>query len=547
MTDRVLTVGIDGGEMSLVKKWIEQGELENIKQIKENGTSGHLRSTIPPITGAAWSSFQTGTNPGKHGAFNWFKRSEGVYDAEPVTALDINEPTLWKILNKFDKKVGLIGVPVTTPPEKVENFLIPGLLTTKNAHVQSYPEDFINHVRDIVPEFKFSPKEWTRGYVIEDWVDEMVKDIEKKTYLTKQLMKEKDWHFFMVHFMETDQVQHYLWHTLKDQSTDYIFRIYKAVDKAIGELRKFLDEDDTLFIMSDHGFGELKYNFHIDTWLLNEGYIKLKNNFITQFKKVFFKLGFTKEALLPVGEYIYPPLRKIGVVETAVDLASNPMLDWLFISSNNVNWKKSLAYSHSEIGHIFLNVKGREPEGVIEKRDYEQIRDEIIEKLKDFENPFTGKKITTEIYKGEEIYHGERAENAPDIVFLPDDMSILGKGAYQFLSNKNVSKSQNQTGHHRMDGIFFAEGPDINKNCELIGAHIMDIAPTVLYLLDLPILNSMDGRILKDIIGEEFLKETDEVYIDKSDIGLEKNLRDNLFNDDIEDKKDRLKGLGYVS
>ena len=104
MTDRILTVGIDGGEMSLINKWIDEGELPNLKKIKENGASGPLRSTIPPITGAAWSSFQTGTNPGKHGAFNWFKRSEGEYNAEPVTALDIKEPTLWRILNKLKRK-----------------------------------------------------------------------------------------------------------------------------------------------------------------------------------------------------------------------------------------------------------------------------------------------------------------------------------------------------------------------------------------------------------------------------------------------------------
>ncbi|MFO7814971.1 MAG: alkaline phosphatase family protein [Halanaerobiales bacterium] len=546
MTDRILTVGIDGAEMSLIKKWIGEGKLPNLKKMMENGAHGPLRSTIPPITGAAWSSFQTGTNPGKHGAFNWFKRSEGEYNAEPVTALDIKEPTLWRILNKYKKKVGLIGVPVTTPPEPVDNFLIPGLLTTKNAKIQSYPEDFIDHVKEIVPEFKFSPKEWTRGYSVEGWVEEMVEDIEKKTRLTKKLMVEQDWQFFMVHFMESDQVQHYLWHELGN-SPHYIFKIYEAIDWAIGELKEFLDEEDTLFVMSDHGFGELKYNFHIDTWLLNEGYIKLKKNFITQFKKILFRLGITKESLLPVGEYIYPSLRKLGLVETAVDLASNPMLEWLFISSNNVNWKKSLAYSHSEIGHIFLNIKGRDPEGVIEKEQVEEIREEIIEKLKRFENPLTGKKVVTEVYKGEEIYQGKMAEDAPDIVFVPDDMSVLGKGAYQFLSNKNISETQNQTGHHRMNGIFFAEGPDINKDSELEGGHIMDIAPTVLYLLDLPLLDSMDGKVLTDIIDEEFQNETDKLYVSKSDIDLEQDLRKDLFKDSIADKKDRLKGLGYVS
>jgi hypothetical protein len=98
-----------------------------------------------------------------------------------------------------------------------------------------------------------------------------------------------------------------------------------------------------------------------------------------------------------------------------------------------------------------------------------------------------------------------------------------------------------------MDGIFFAEGPAIEPGASSEGAHIMDIAPTVLYLMDLPLLDSMDGKILKQVINEDFIEDIDEMYVSKSDVGLEKNLRDNLFKDDIKDKKDRLKGLGYVS
>ncbi|MCF8008186.1 MAG: alkaline phosphatase family protein [Halanaerobiales bacterium] len=545
MSDRILTIGIDGAEMSLIKKWIKQGELPNFKKLMDNGAHGLLRSTIPPITGAAWSSFQTGTNPGKHGAFNWFKRSEKEYSAQPVTALDIKEPTLWSLLNKFGKKVGLIGLPVTTPPERVDGFIIPGLLTTKNARVQSYPKEFINRVKEIVPDFKFSPKEWTRGYKVNSWVDEMISDIEKKTKLTKQLIIENDWQFFMVHFMETDQIQHYLWHLL-DQKPYYILKIYKAIDRAIGRIKEYLDQDDTLIIMSDHGFGELKYNFHIDTWLLDQGYIKLKNNLNTVFKKIFFKLGLTKETLLPIGEYIYPSLRKLGLVETAVDLASNPLLEWLFISSKNVNWKKSVAYSHSEIGHIYLNKKGRDPEGVLSLNQVEKTREEIIDKLKQFKNPFTGEEIIDKVYKGEDIYQGKMTPYAPEIVFIPKDMSTLGKGAYQFLSHKNVSKTKNQTGHHRMNGILFMEGPEIKKGI-INGAHIMDLAPTVMYLLDLPLLNSMDGKVLTGIMKEEFVNKTDQVFISKEDINIDKRLKDSILDHGLKEQKKRLKGLGYVS
>jgi len=191
LSGRTFVIGIDGGDFSLVNKWIKEGKLPNLEKIKKAGSSGKLRSTIPPITGAAWSTFQTGTNPGKHGAFNWFKRKEGEYRASPVTYNDIAEPTLWQILSKQDKKVGIIGVPVTYPPEKINGFLVPGLLTPKEADNQSYPKNIIDEVREIAPDYKFSPKEWTRGYDPKEWVEEMHDDIDDKVNVARHFMDTK--------------------------------------------------------------------------------------------------------------------------------------------------------------------------------------------------------------------------------------------------------------------------------------------------------------------------------------------------------------------
>ncbi|ACL70476.1 alkaline phosphatase family protein [Halothermothrix orenii] len=547
MSGRVLVIGIDGGEFSLIRKWIRQGKLPNLEKITKKGSYGYLTSTIPPITGAAWSSFQTGTNPGKHGAFNWFKRVKNAYKATPVNATDIAEPTLWEIISKFDKKVGVIGVPVTYPPGKVNGYIIPGLLTPSKSKKQSYPADFIKEVRKIVPDFKFSPKEWTRGYMPRKWVKEMIEDVANKTKLTAHLMKEKAWDFMMVHFMETDQVQHFMWHHFekKEKTWNPVLKIYQAVDRAIGTLKESLDSDDTLYIMSDHGFGPLRYNFHIDTWLLKEGYIKLKKNIPTALKKFLFNLGFTKETFYPVGEFLYPVLRKYGLLETVLDLVGNPWLERLFLSSHNVDWKSTKAYSHSEIGHIYLNIKGREPRGMLEPEEAEEEREKIIEKLKNLKNPFTGKKITSKVFRGEELYHGSKVNGAPDIVFLPDDMEILGKGAYEFLSHHVVSKSRSQSGHHRLKGVLFGIGPGIKKGYEVRDAHIMDMAPTILYQMGLPIMDYMDGKVLNSMFEEKYLEENEKQYTTKSSLGIED--REALDEEEEEEMKKRLKGLGYVS
>ncbi|MFW6007431.1 MAG: alkaline phosphatase family protein, partial [Halanaerobiales bacterium] len=348
-----------------------------------------------------------------------------------------------------------------------------------------------------------------------------------------------------VHFMETDQVQHFMWDNNKEGKDDPVFAIYQKVDEAVGQIREELDDKDTLFIMSDHGFGPLNYNFHIDTWLLQEGYMQLKKNLGTRLKNMVFKFGLTKEALFPVGEYFYPFLRKEGIMETALDLASHPWLEKLFLSSQNVEWSQTRAYSHSEIGHIYLNVKGREPRGAIEPEAVPEVREEIIEKLEKLKNPFTGKNITSEIYKGEELYSGEKTGGAPDIVFLPDDMEILGKGAYEFLSHSVVSKCESQTGHHRMNGIFLASGPGIEADKEIEEQHIMDLAPTILYRLGLPVLEHMDGKVIENIFSAEYLEENSIDTATKQELNLEKN--SSKSGEGEEEMTKRLKGLGYVS
>ena len=545
MSGRTFVIGIDGGDFALVQKWIDEGKLPNLAKIQKEGSSGKLRSTIPPITGAAWSTFQTGTNPGKHGAFNWFKRKEGEYRASPVTYNDIAEPTLWQILSQQDKKVGVIGVPVTYPPEKVNGFLVPGLLTPKESKNQSYPKDIIKEVREIAPDYKFSPKEWTRGYDPHKWVDELVDDIDNKLNVTTHFMDSKEWDMMMVHFMETDQVQHFMWNYHEDDKDwDPVFDIYKKADEAVGRINDKLNEDDTLLIMSDHGFGPLNYDFHIDTWLLREDYIKFKDNFSTQFKKFFFNRGVNKESLYPIGEYLYPVVNKINFINNVLDVASNPVLEWLFLSSQNVDWENTVAYSHSEIGHIYLNVKGREPRGCVAPEDVPKVRQEIMEKLRNLKNPFTGEKITSQVYEGDKYYHGDKAHLAPDIIFLPDNMEIIGKGAYEFLTHKTVNKSRFQTGHHRMEGMFFGKGPNIQSNNK-VNAGIIDLAPTILYNLGLPVLESMDGEVMATAFTNEYKMEQKLKMTNKNELDL--NIKKDGKDDDDEEMRERLKGLGYVS
>ena len=72
-TSKVLVIGLDGATFDLMLPWIEAGELPTLGRMLSEGSSGPLRSTYPPVTAAAWSTFMTRKNPGKHGIYGFFR------------------------------------------------------------------------------------------------------------------------------------------------------------------------------------------------------------------------------------------------------------------------------------------------------------------------------------------------------------------------------------------------------------------------------------------------------------------------------------------
>ena len=167
---------------------------------------------------------------------------------------------------------------------------------------------------------------------------------------------------------------------------------------------------------------------------------------------------------------------------------------------DNIDWSRTKAYGLGRVGQIYLNVKGREPWGIVEPgQEYEEVRDEIIRKLGEMIDPETSKPVDIEIFKKEEVYHGQYFELAPDILYR---MSKF----YQAVSIRDRAEWGKSpfSGYHVPEGLFVAYGPDVKKSGEkLEGLRIYDIAPTILHLFGLPIPEDMDGRVLTEIFEED--------------------------------------------
>ena len=534
----VIVIGIDGGTMDLIVPWVKKNYLPNLKKLMQSGSWGISETTIPPLTGPAWSSFQTGMNPGKHGNFDWLIRMKGSYHLEPITSNSIKNNSLWHIVSRQNKKVGVINVPVTYPPYPVNGFLISGVLTPQGENY-TYPAGLKDEIEKEIGEYNILPKYRYNKYHLDKWRKSLKETIDIRKKTSVYLLKKYHPDLFMVHFITTDLVQHMQWSDSLSED-NIILDIYQEVDKAIGEIiNVFPSEKFNLFILSDHGFGKLDFNIYMNIWLLKEGYLKIKKSIKSKIKKLLYNAGFTIAN-------IWKFMDKIGFLRFGLNTSKGTrynVMRLLFLSVDDIDWDNTIAYSHGNMGQIYINVKGREPRGIVPEEKKESVINEIITKLKILKHPMKNEKLFSRIYKKQDIYHGEKIFDAPDILLITKDPSILTVGAGEFVSNKFFEPSFAFNGYHRMDGVFIANGPAIKKN-QNIKVKITDLAPTILYNMGLSIPENMDGKVIRDIFEDSFIKKH-KLHYYKSEKNKKQD-KDNKSNKDARVIMERLKNLGYV-
>ncbi|MEF8847306.1 MAG: alkaline phosphatase family protein [Candidatus Paceibacterota bacterium] len=533
-------IALDGASPDLIDKWIKDGYLENLKKIKKQGLSGELESTFPPLTGPAWSSFHTGVNPGKHGVYNWLDLSDS-YKGKVINKSSLKTKTVWKELSDQGEGIGLLSVPVTYPPEEVNGFVIPGFLTPSSAEQKSYPKDLIEELYQAVPEYEFLPEPFTKGKKPKEWEAELKSSVRSRgaaaRYLYENHLEENG--TMAIHFFATDHVQHYLWDEVTED-WDPRAEVFKEADKQIGKLMEIAPDDSKFIILSDHGFGPLEKTFNVNTWLEEEGYLNLNDNFRAKIKEGLAKIGFTQQNRRNIGEYIYYFVKEVlginFIDNPIVGLPTNDLMKLLFLSEDSVDWKRTQAYSRSDIGHVRVNLKERENKGAVDG-DYETIRREIMKKLANLKVSDAEKKMAEWVKTKEELYSGPYLDDAPDILFNPLEGAncfgkMVGYGAIMFY-NSSLFSGKLHPAHHRRDGILMAYGNGIKSQEK--NASILDLAPTVLNLNSRKIPYQMDGEVIREISPKEpSYYETKDFYKEPTEV--KRN----------EETREKMESLGYL-
>jgi predicted AlkP superfamily phosphohydrolase/phosphomutase len=454
---KVFVVGLDCAEPTLVfERWRDL--LPNFRRLMEGGVYGPLTSTIPAITVPAWASMMSSQDPGQLGFYGFRNRADHSYERMSIaTSRAVKVDRVWDLLSRAGKRVVVAGVPQTYPVKPVNGCLISSFLTPSTLSQYTYPVELKQEIGRVVdaeymldvPQFRTENKEHL--------LEQIYAMADQHHKLVMHLMTSKPWDFFMHVDMGVDRIHHGFWkffderHPLYQQGNPFETAIrdyYIHIDRQIGERLALLDEDTVVLVVSDHGAQSMMGGICFNEWLKQEGYLALE---------------YQPDGIVPLEKC-------------------------------EIDWHKTLAWgSGGYYARLFLNVKGREPEGTIDPADYHRVRDELATRIAKLAGP-DGQPLGSVAYKPEEVY---KAVNniAPDLIVYMGNLKWRSVGS---LGLNRIHTFENDTGpddaNHAQEGLYIYHDP--RQQGQGLGPkqHLMDVAPTILEIMGVPVPVDMRGR-----------------------------------------------------
>ncbi|MDA8168926.1 MAG: alkaline phosphatase family protein [Nitrospiraceae bacterium] len=562
---KILIIGIDGATFSLIAPWAEEGKLPHLRHLMQNGAWGNLDSTIPPLTSPAWTSFMTGKNPGKHGLFHFISPKPGTYGFDYTNANTRRSRTIWSILSGHGKTVGVVNVPMTFPPEKVNGFMISGMDTPDENSDFIYPgslrdelqRDF-GGVRLEIRHLEFMRSDDKRDAVLR----EMATLEDHRAKLAVHLLGRHPVDVFMLVFCSVDQIQHYFWHYMdknhfrhdgngSSKFKDAILHAYQTIDTKLGEMLEAVPEDTTIVLMSDHGAGPSSPTIvHLNRYMADIGVLKFKETSPRSF------LHLAVKTFDPLLRRTLTPRQKAKIANFFPGVRKK--WETSLTSLSAIDWESTKAFCYEVLPtytNVYVNLKGKFPHGTVNPgAEYEELLGFITDRLHGLKDPETGTKVVKGIFRKHEVYTGPYAESAPDLLLSWwDDDSFTLRPSPQESDGTVVKKLSagadnfvNWSGTHRYKGIFLFKGRPFRHAHVPDGTGIADLAPTLLYLMGCPIPEDMDGKVIESAFSGEYLRDHPINYAPPSD-PVQDGPGEGSYSDEEADMiKKRLKALGYL-
>jgi predicted AlkP superfamily phosphohydrolase/phosphomutase len=512
---RVFALGLDGATWEVLRPLVQEGHLPRLARLMEHGAAGTLRSVFPPLSPVAWTAVMTGKNSGKHGIFEFLESAHNPLGGRVNSSRTIQAELLWEIAGRHGKVSVTGGVPLSYPPRPAPGFFLGDFLSPADApDFASDPSLFAELQRAVGPYRPWSTAVHDGNREAETLAD-LTSFLDLHLRAVRFLLKRCEWDLFLYNLMAIDRIQHELWHTWdphhpaaqrRDLSAvrEGSIQFWKRLDEGIGAIVDELPADTALLLLSDHGFGPIAWYVNFNIWLLERGDLALQDSLYVRQKRWCYERGVTPE-------WFYQQMVRWGLAGQRVGRFRGKQLNPLerlaqsvFLSRRHVDWSRTRAYAQGNFGQIFLNVQGRQPQGCVDPADVRPLLEDLKAGLLAIPHPETGQPLVERVYEREELYHGPQSVLAPDLTVVIGDWKYRTIGLYDFTTNRLISPAFGPTGDHRMEGILVAAGPPFQAGATPKQASLLDIAPTILHLLGVPVPDDMDGRVLSEILKPDF-------------------------------------------
>jgi predicted AlkP superfamily phosphohydrolase/phosphomutase len=515
---KTLVIGLDGVTFDLLGPWIESGELPNLQRLVRRGASGRLETTHPPVSASSWNSYVTGMNPGKHGVVDFVQPELGSSRVAMTGGASRRTQSLWDWLNAAGYRAGLVGIPVTYPPEPVDGFMISGFLTPGPDKMWAHPSELKAELLSQLGEFLLAPNERYRSTrLLDRFLEDLTASVENRTQAALYLMRTRPWDHCTVVYWDTDMVQHETWYLLDPSHPrhdtgqaaayhDQILAFHRHVDACVGRLLDAAEAlaaaEDTgllVMVMSDHGFGPVHSFFLLNTWLASEGFLRFRRRPATLLKQVLFRMGLT-----PLRAFRFTQAVGLGKLRHRVRFQQKAgLLNHLFLSFHDVDWARTKAFGIGSFGQVYLNLAGSRSQGIVRPgADAEALKQEIIRRALLLRDPCTSDPIVERVLRREEVYHGPYLDQMPELLIQTRGWEYVAFGHHDFGSNRLVEPARGMSGHHRPHGVLILAGDGVKPGTHLEGAKIVDLAPTILHAMGVAVPGELDGRVLAEAFDE---------------------------------------------
>jgi len=544
-SQRFAVIGLDGANLEFIERGAEAGRLPALARVLKEGARAPLESIHSINTVPAWKVMTTGKNPGKLGCFDFVSKRPDSYEQVLFNATLVSDKELWDYTVDTGGRVGVFNVPGTYPPRPVNGVMVSGLMTPSAEVEFTYPADFREEVLRLAggtyePDIT-RPASGDPGEELD--IMRRVTDVHARTgaHIIDSLQPD----FFMGVLTVTDKVQHHYWHVtdpehpgydpaLAAQLGDPIMEMYALADSVVGDWLERLGPEVDVLIVSDHGARSMGGMFHVNQWLYEEGLLFPKDEARRQLRRRGVDQIYN---LMP--EWVKRAARPFTQQALGHHVARS--VDAVF------DMRRTRAYMLSS-GQLYFNVKGRDPQGIVEPgAEYDALAARIRDGLSRVRDPLTDRRLEFEIWQRDDIWHGPYLDRAPDMLIQMSD-PFYDKAANLTDHGSPFSfYGQHYTdfvGVHRRMGALLAIGPQIQPGTRLDGANILDVAPTALHVMGLPIPRDMDGQVLTGLLrpDSESARRAP-AYQDESMLAGEKD--EGFSEDEAAVVAQRLKDLGY--